>query len=1029
MKTFINNTFMKKHGKLFLWVLLAFCLAMPQNVFAQSSVNVSGTITDDKGETLIGAAVQIIGSSIGTITDDQGRYSITVPKNSTLTVSSIGFKTQEVAVDGRNRIDIVMAPDAEMIDEVVFVAYGAQRKVTITGAVSNVGGNELLKTPAASLGNALAGKLPGVSSVQYSGRPGGDDPVIYVRGIGSLNGSSPLVLVDGVERSFNQIDPNEVEDITILKDASATAVFGVRGANGVILVTTKRGQEGKARINFSTSYGVQQVSNFIKMIDSYRYATLYNEAQRSDGMAEDQLRFSPEALQHFKDGDQPMLYPNVNWLDYVMKPMASQSQHNVSVSGGNKIARYFVSVGALTQDGLFRTFSKDPNTNFKYNRYNYRANVDLTLGKYNELSINLGGRVEDRHELAEGERNVFSNLVNAVPFSGYGIDEQGRRIVANKGLVGDYDNDGLFPFYGRGFNRQVGNILNLDLIYKLNLEFITPGLDFRIKGSYNSSYTQQKRRTLYEGVTYEPVVTDDGSVALRKKGDAWNLGYEESYWFGRDWYTEASFNYARKLGNHDISGLLLYNQSKTYYPGSYSDIPHGYVGLVGRVTYNYKLKYMADLNVGYNGSENFAPGHRYGLFPSFSAGWVASEEKFWKPVKKVISYLKIRASIGQVGNDNMNGQRFLYLPGTYQIGGGGYNFGLSTWLPGASEVSNGNPLVTWETATKQNYGIDIKFFDDRLTAYVDFFFEDRTGILLSNSATLPGVTAQKPSSVNTGRVKNKGYEIVLTWSDKVGKDFRYSISPSMTYARNTVIENGEVPPLFPHLSGKGYPVGQRTGYEFFEFYDPGNTEARYLEKYGKDMPKQMVNPKAGDCIYVDLTGDGAIDENDIHAMFYSDVPELNFTTNFNLSYKGFDFSMLWIGATNVTRDLAGPYRNQFGQMNRSAMMEWVADNSWTPETADTAILPRLSFTAKTNNTARSSVYFADASYIRLKSLEIGYTFQNIKFIPQVKGLRLYFSGYNLLTFSKFSANDPESATSSINYPLTRIMNIGLNLNF
>ena len=431
---------MKKHGKLFLWVLLVLCLAMPQNVFAQSSVNVSGTITDDKGETLIGAAVQIIGSSVGTITDDQGRYAITVPKNSTLTISSIGFKTQEVAVEGRSRIDIVMAPDAEMIDEVVFVAYGAQRKVTITGAVSNVGGNELLKTPAASLGNALAGKLPGVSSVQYSGRPGGDDPVIYVRGIGSLNGSSPLVLVDGVERSFNQIDPNEVEDITILKDASATAVFGVRGANGVILVTTKRGQEGKARINFSTSYGVQQVSNFIKMIDSYRYATLYNEAQRSDGMAEDQLRFSPEALQHFKDGDQPMLYPNVNWLDYVMKPMASQSQHNVSVSGGNKIARYFVSVGALTQDGLFRTFSKDPNTNFKYNRYNYRANVDLTLGKYNELSINLGGRVEDRHELAEGERNVFSNLVNAVPFSGYGIDEQGRRIVANKGLVGDYDN-------------------------------------------------------------------------------------------------------------------------------------------------------------------------------------------------------------------------------------------------------------------------------------------------------------------------------------------------------------------------------------------------------------------------------------------------------------------------------------------------------------------------------------------------------------------------------------------------------------
>lgn len=1017
-----------KKGKFLLCVLLMLFMAIPQSVFAQSSITVQGTITDEQGETLIGAVVQIKGGNSGTMTDDQGRYSLVTPANATLVISSIGFETQEVAVGGKTRHDIVLKSDTEMIDEVVFIAYGAQKKVTITGAVSNVGGEELLKTPSASLGNALAGKLPGVSSVQYSGRPGGDEPVIYVRGIGSLNGSSPLVLVDGVERSFNQIDPNEVEDISILKDASATAVFGVRGANGVILVTTKRGQEGKARINFSTSYGVQQVSNFIKMIDSYTYATLYNEAQRSDGIAEEQLRFSPAAIEHFRTGDQPMLYPNTNWLDYVMKPMASQSQHNVSVSGGDKVARYFVSVGALTQDGLFRTFSEDPNTNFSYDRYNYRANVDLSLGKWNELSINLGGRIENRHELAEGEYNVFSNLVNAVPFSGYGLDDQKRRIVANKSLVGDYDNDGLFPFYGRGFNRQVGNILNLDLIYKLNLEFLTPGLDLRIKGSYNSSYTQQKRRTLYEGVSYEPVLTDDGTVALRKKGDAWNLGYEESYWFGRDWYAEASLNYARKFGSHDLTGLLLYNQSKTYYPGSYSDIPHGYVGLVGRVTYNYKLKYMADINVGYNGSENFAPGRRYGLFPSFSAGWVVSAENFWSPLKNVVSYLKIRASVGQVGNDNMNGQRFLYLPGSYYIGSSGYNFGLSTWLGGAYEQSNGNPLVTWETATKQNYGVDIKFFKDRLTAYVDFFFEDRTGILLSNSALLPGITAQKPSSVNTGRVKNKGYEIVLAWSDKVG-DFRYTISPSMTYARNTVIENGEVTPLYPHLSGKGYPVGQRKGYEFFEFYDPGNTEARYLEAYGVEMPRQMVNPKAGDCIYVDLTGDGVIDENDVHAIFFSDVPELNFTTNFNLSYKGFDFSMLWLGATRVTRNLQGPYRNQFGQMNRSAMMQWVADNSWTPETAETAILPRLSFTAKSNNTVNSSVYYVDASYIRLKNIELGYTFQRIPLIPQIKSLRIYFSGYNMLTFSKFKANDPESASSSINYPLTRIMNLGLNLNF
>ena len=831
-----------------------------------------------------------------------------------------------------------------------------------------------------------------------------------------------------------RFDPNEVEDISILKDASATAVFGVRGANGVILVTTKRGEAGKTKISLSTSYGIQQVSTFLKNVDSYTWASLYNNAQLSDGVAQNQMRFSPEAVAHFKNGDQPLLYPNVNWIDYVMKESAPQQQHNVSVSGGNNVARYFVSVGMLSQDGLFRTFSKDKNTNFSYNRYNYRANVDLNLGKLNELSVNIGGRVEDRYELAEGEENVFGNVINAVPFAGAGIDEEGRHITANKSYVGDYDNDGLSAFYGRGYNRRVTNVLNLDLIYKLKMDFLTKGLDFKVKASYNSNYTQKKKRTIYSGVTYEPLMTDDGAITLRKNGDAWNLGYEEEYEFGRDWYAEASFNYARKFGDHDVTALLLYNQSKYYYPRTFVDIPHGYVGLVGRITYNYKTRYLADVNVGYNGSENFAKGYRYGLFPSFSLGWIASEENFWKPIKKVVSYLKLRASYGQVGNDNMNDLRFLYLPGTYQIvapnnDNPGYNFGLGTWLGSAYEESTGNPFVTWETATKQNYGIDVKFFNDKLSASVDFFFEDRKDILLNNSASLPGITAQTPSSVNKGRVKNKGYEISLSWSDKIGEDFRYTISPSITYSRNKVIENGEVPPLYPHLSGKGYPVGQRTGYEFFEFYNPGETEKRYQEVYGVEMPKQMVDVKAGDCVYVDLTNDGKIDENDVHAMFYSDTPEYNFATNMNFSYKGFDFSMLWTGATNVTRNLQGPYRNQFGSMNRSALLQWVADNSWTPETAETAILPRLSFANKANNSVNSSVYYADASYLRLKSLEIGYTFKKIPYIPQIENLRIYFSGYNLLTFSDFDANDPESATSTVKYPLTRVFNFGLNLNF
>ena len=515
-----------------------------------------------------------------------------------------------------------------------------------------------------------------------------------------------------------------------------------------------------------------------------------------------------------------------------------------------------------------------------------------------------------------------------------------------------------------------------------------------------------------------------------KRGTTYILPYSENKWGDRDWYAEASFDYSRKFGNHDVTALLLYNQSKYYYPSTYTDIPRGYVGLVGRITYNYMLKYMADINMGYNGSENFAPGYRYGFFPSFSLGWIVSSEEFMKPLAPFISYLKLRASIGKVGSDNSNGQRFLYLPGTYKIDSGNrYNFGLNTWYGGAWEESTGNPFVTWETATKQNYAIEAKFFDDRLSANLDVFFEDRKGILIGNGATLPGVTAQQQSSVNRGRVKNHGYELQLKWTDKIGEDFRYTINPGVTYARNKVIENGEVRPRYEHLSGKGLPVGQRTGYEFFEFYDPGNTEKRYLERYGVEMPKQMVDVMAGDCVYVDLTNDGIIDENDVQAMGYSDIPEYNFTGNFSLSYKGFDFSMLWMGVTNVTRNLQGVYRNQFGQMHKSSMLQWVADNSWTPETADTAILPRLSFTNKGNNTANSQVYYKDASYWRLKNVEIGYTFNKIPFIPQISNLRIYMSGYNLLTFSDFKANDPETATGNLRYPLTKVINFGLNVNF
>ena len=486
-----------KNRKVLSWLIAVLCL-IPQMLFAQN-LSVQGTVTDENGEAMIGVSVLVKGTSTGVITDLDGNFALSASSGSTLVFSYIGYKTLEKKVTG-TEMKVSLSPDTEILDEVVVIAYGQQKKVTVTGSVSNVNSKELLKSPAASLGNAISGKLPGLSTVQYSGLPGEDDPTIFIRGQASLNGSTPLVLVDGVERSFTQIDPNEVADITILKDASATAVYGVRGANGVILVTTKRGESGKTNVSVSTSWGIQTVTKFLDMANSYTYATTFNQARLSDGNSP---RFSDEVIEHFRTHDQPLLYPDIDWIDYIMKDAALQSQHNISVSGGNDVARYFVSLGMLDQDGMFKTFGEDPKSNFNYRRYNYRANLDLTLGKLHELSINLGGRVENRRTIGnnggdDGEEYIFRYLMDAQPFSGAGIVD-GRWIKTNPALISDEaavsTRDGLDTFYGQGYRTTTTNVLNLDLIYKLKLDFITKGLDFRIKGSYNSTYYSRKDRT------------------------------------------------------------------------------------------------------------------------------------------------------------------------------------------------------------------------------------------------------------------------------------------------------------------------------------------------------------------------------------------------------------------------------------------------------------------------------------------------------------------------------------------------------
>ena len=1053
---------MKRKNHFQLFGLLALLLLLPGLSFAQN-LRVSGRVLDDQGEGVIGAGVVIQGTTNGTITDMDGNFSLpSVPRGATLEISCVGFATQVVQVTGPT-LNVVLLPDTRALDEAVVIAYGQQKKVTITGAVSAMGNDDLMKAPVANVANALQGNLPGVAAVGQSGMPGADDPVIRIRGIGSLNSAEPLVLVDGVERSFSQLDANEIESISVLKDASATAVFGVRGANGVILVTTKRGTEGKASVTASVNTAVQTISKFVDFADSYTYGQMWNYTAITDALPMDQwpgtvnipdyskyadtgIRFTQDVMEHFRTGDMPRTFPSTDWINYIMKDSAWQEQANVNVNGGTERVRYFVSAGFLNQDSLFKTFTGNKNETFSFKRLNYRANLDIDVSKRSQLSITLGGRMQNRNTMGGGEGFLFRYLQGATPYAGIGVDDEGRHIISDKNIVGPFDRDALSNYYDLGYSNQSTNVLNFDIQYRLDMSFLTPGLSFKTKASYNSDYSATKNRQngFGTGVTYVATIVD-GKEVLRKEGITWPIPYGEGKGGNRNWYAEASFDYARHFGKHNVGALLLYNQSKTYYPwdsdgGIYTSIPRGYVGLVGRITYDYATKYLLDFNIGRNGSENFAPGKRYGTFPSISLGWIPSSETWWEPIKPFMGYLKLRGSWGLVGNDSTNNARFLYRPGAWQFYTGsmtgnpqnrGANFGTSgNWLQAVKELTSGNPNVTWETASKVNLGVDAAFFRDRFHAYVDFFWEDRKHILVSNASTLSAVTSLPSSYVNEGRVKNHGYEITLNWEDRIG-NVRYSISPNISYAKNKVIEMLEVEPMYAYLSRTGQSVRQPFGYDLFEFYQEG-TEQRYKETYGKDMPDQNLDLKYGDAVYVDLNDDGIIDANDQKPLGYTDIPEYTFSLNTSIHWKGLDFSMLWTGADHVSRLLNGYFRDQFGSTNTSALTQWVADNSWTEDNPN-AILPRISFTNRVHNNRDSQAWMVNSRYIRLKNVELAYTFNKPRLMPFFNYIRLFVSGQNLLTFSKFDGNDPEAPGQGLDfgvrYPMTRVVNMGAQVNF
>lgn len=1008
---------------------------------------VVGTVSDDMGP-VIGATVAVKGTQTGVITDLDGKFKLKVPVGATIVVSFVGYKDKVIVYKGESELKISLNEDVTNLQEVQVIAYGTTKKVTITGAISSVTADDILKTPAGSMTNALTGKVTGLSSVQSSGQPGEDDARLYVRGVGSLSEglSSPLVLVDGVERSFGQLDPNEVEDITVLKDASATAVFGVRGANGVILVTTKRGKEGKAKISLSTSFGLQMPTRIPEFANSYEYASVYNEAQRASGIQEADLAFSPEILEGFKTHSNPLAYPDVDWTDMLIKKSAMQTQHNFTISGGTKTVRYFASLGVFTQEGLFKTYETDYNSNYNYNRYNYRINLDIDVTKTTTMKINLGGILNDKRtpNYNNGSSSnliyLFREIYEAPPFAGVGVVD-GKRIKTDPAVIPSEIGslaDPLQNFYGKGYANSLGNTLNFDFVLDQKLDFLTKGLMATVKGSYNSGVTQTKTRSSSNGDLYEALINKDGTVDLKKTHEKDALKYDVGYGKSRDWYMEAALNYKRDFGAHHVSALAMYNQSMKYYPNYPKknwDIPRAYIGFVGRVTYDYNTRYMADFSVGYNGSENFAPGKRFGLFPAGSLGWIISEEKFMQPLKHYVSYMKIRGSIGIVGNDLVSdSSRFIYMPDVYDADGDGkgYNFGInnSQNVILASEAKKGNPNVTWETATKQNYGLDLYLFNDHLKTTFDYFTEKRRDILISRQV-MPGYLAVTLPTANMGKVDNKGFEVSVKWDDSV-KDFGYYIGVNLSYAKNKVVYMDEIPQPYDYMAKTGKPVSQPKGYKFDGYFIEEEVTA-YAAQKGKTVPDYGTGfvPNAGDVKYKDLNGDKLIDYRDESTIGNPIYPLLTGGINMGFSYKGFDLSMTWAGATKTSRMLQQIYREPFGEQNNKSLLKYLVDNAWTQEKGNSAKAPRISFQNKKHNYQASDLWLRDASYLRLKNVEIGYTLPASWVKKMNMSLfRIYLSGYNLLTFDSLDVLDPEMTdTMNPSYPLIKVVNVGLKLSF
>ncbi|WP_349318361.1 TonB-dependent receptor [Chitinophaga sp. MM2321] len=988
-------------------------------------IRISGTVKDSTGKPLIGVSVGVEGTSKGTVTNENGHFALDgVKQDAFLVFSYVGFTSQRISVGGRSGIEIILKENNTGLNEVVVLGFGqTQKKIAQTGAIASLSTKELMQSPVANITNALAGRMPGLISIQRSGEPGADASTLFLRGRATLNSTAPLVTIDGIQKEYNAIsllDANEIETISILKDASATALYGVKGANGVIIITTRRGKLGKPRMNARVQRAVQTAIRLPKFADSYGFATLRNEAYLNDNPGGSSLPFSEEALEAYRTHADPYRYPDVDWVKEMMKS-SNLTQANFDISGGTTLVKYFVNVGYTDQDGLFR-LEKMPNydPNIKYKRYNFRSNIDIEFDKDFSLSMNLFGAIENKNGPRRSTGELFSALMWVPPLATpikYPTGVYGYSSTYGGGNpIGDVQQAG----YKEAFNSSLSGKISATR----KMDFITKGLSVKGNFSFDGYFRNNVERgrtgyfAFYEGgdlmdpLSYRYQNTKDAPL-----GPPWSTTDQS-----RDTWLDFSLNYERlygKKGEHNVTGFLLANRQQRVISGQ---IPFVSQGLVGRLAYGFRNKYFAEFNAGLNGTDNFSKGNRYGFFPSYSAAWVLSEESFMKG-SSVVDFLKLRASYGSVGNDQLPGRRWLFI-GEFNPGGG-YNFGdPASNTDGVQEGPMPNSLVTWETSKKTNLGLEVRLLGDLLGMTLDVFKEKRSDMLVTRG-TIPamvGVPTGNLPPANMGRTENKGFELELRHQRTVKKDLTYFVNGNLTYARNKILFMDEENRAYDYLYRTGHPIGQIYGLTALGFFNDKAEIAAAPPQFGTVIP--------GDIRYLDRNNDGVIDQNDQGPIGRSDVPEVFYGISGGVNWKNLDFSFLLQGAGNfnVMFSARGAWEFQNGGKVLESHL-----NRWTPETAATASYPAIHSGTNANNHNASTFFLKDASYMRLKNMEIGYTFRQLwlKNGRGISSLRIYANGMNLYTWDKIGGDfDPEAPSGEgAIYPQQRVINIGASVGF